>query len=180
MSKRSDQFERKPRDLYPTPEKAVGPLLPHLPNQSQFDEPCAGNGELINHLEAAGHVCAGASDIHPMSKNIDTLDALNISECHGDLFITNSPWPQKNGRGEPVLSLIIHLSGIAPTWLLLPADFAHNAYFSAVACRCQKIVSVGRVKWIKGSKHTGKDNAAWYLFDKPDDGLTAFYGRAVA
>ncbi len=24
---------------------------------------------------------------------------------------------------------------------------------------------IGRVKWIEGSKHTGKDNTCWYLFD---------------
>ena len=30
MGKRSD-FERKPRDFYPTPMEAVEPLLEHLP-----------------------------------------------------------------------------------------------------------------------------------------------------
>ena len=42
-----------------------------------------------------------------------------------------------------------------------------------------RIVSVGRVKWIAGSKFTGKDNAAWYLFDRPKNVPAEFYGRAA-
>ena len=41
----------------------------------------------------------------------------------------------------------------------------------------KKVVSVGRIKWIKDSKSTGKDNCCWYLFDKRFDGNTEFYGR---
>ena len=48
MGKRSD-FERKPRDFYPTPMEAVEPLLPHLPEGFKFAEPCAGNGALVEH-----------------------------------------------------------------------------------------------------------------------------------
>ena len=44
---------------------------------------------------------------------------------------------------------------------------------------CSKIVSVGRVKWIEGSKGVGKDNCAWYLFDAMKRGPTEFYGRTV-
>ena len=61
MGKRSD-FERKPRDFYPTPMEAVKPLLEHLPEDFLFAEPCAGNGALIKHLETKG-VCMWASDI---------------------------------------------------------------------------------------------------------------------
>jgi hypothetical protein len=180
MSKRSDQFERNPRGFYPTPEKAVVPLLRHLPDTLCFDEPCAGDGALVKHLETAGHFCGGASDIYPMGTGIDTIDAMMVSECYGDVFITNPPWPEPNGGGDPALSILMHLSGIAPTWALLPADFAHNVYFRTIEPRCQKIVSVGRVKWIEGSKHGGKDNSAWYLFDGSHDGVTEFYGRAAA
>ena len=37
MGKRSD-FERKPRDFYPTPFAAVEPLIDHLPNKFTFYE----------------------------------------------------------------------------------------------------------------------------------------------
>jgi hypothetical protein len=73
------------------------------------------------------------------------------------------------------------LSSIAPTWLLLPADICHNKYFqtSGLADRCQKIVSVGRVRWIPDSPRPGKDNCAWMLFDKRHSGKTEFYARAA-
>ena len=50
MGKRSD-FERKPRDFYPTPIEAVEPLVEHLPKTFDFAEPCAGDGTLVNHIE---------------------------------------------------------------------------------------------------------------------------------
>ena len=49
MGKRSD-FERVPRDYYPTPFEAVRPLVPHLPDKGLFGEPCAGDGRLIRHI----------------------------------------------------------------------------------------------------------------------------------
>jgi hypothetical protein len=148
MGKRS-KFERHPRGLYPTPESAVRPLLPHLSTPVHFDEPCAGDGALVRHLEAEGHSLGVASDIQPMAVGIATSDARSIEICSGEMFITNPPWPEPNKRGDPTLSILMHLSALAPTWLLLPADFAHNIYFHKVAVRCRKIVSVGRVKWIR-------------------------------
>jgi hypothetical protein len=180
MSKRSQNFKRNLRGLYPTPSAAVPPLLPFLPSAVRFDEPCAGNGALVGHLEAAGHCLGLASDIHPMADDIEKFDALSIDRCNGDMFITNPPWPEPNRRGEPALAILLHLSSLAPTWLLLPADFAHNVYFREVEPRCQKIVSVGRVKWIPGTKFSGKDNAAWYLFDEAHRGSVTFHGRLAA
>lgn len=178
MGKRSE-FERIPRGLYPTPVSAVRPLLPFLPAAVKFLEPCAGDGALVRHLEAAGHSVFGSSDIHPMAADISERDALNIEQYSGDMFIKNPPWPEPNQRGAPTLSILMHLSSLAPTWLLLPADFAHNVYFNKVSDRCRSIVSVGRVKWIPGTKGPGKDNAAWYLFDGTHTGQTVFHGRAA-
>jgi hypothetical protein len=179
MSKRSDKFERRPRDFYPTPVSAVTPVLPYLPNGVRFDEPCAGDGALIGHLASAGHTLVSASDIHPMADGITECDALDLDRCNGDMFVTNPPWPEPNRRGDPTLAILKHLSALAPTWLLLPADLAHNIYSSAVGDRCQKIVSVGRVKWIPGTKHSGKDNAVWCLFDATHAGQTVFYWRVA-
>ena len=50
MGKRSTGFERRPRDFYSTPPKAVAPLLPHLVPNTRFAEPCAGDGQLIDYL----------------------------------------------------------------------------------------------------------------------------------
>ena len=118
MGKRSD-FGRHPRGLYPTPVSAVQPLLPHLPAVVQFDEPCAGDGALVQHLEVAGHSLGIASDIQPMAHGILKYDAHVIVQFNGDMFITNPPWPEPNRRGDPTLTILMHLSSLAPTWLLL-------------------------------------------------------------
>jgi len=57
------------------------------------------------------------------------------------------------------------------------ADWMHTKQAAPYLKHCAMIVSVGRVRWIKGSKQDGKDNCAWYLFvDEETDG-TAFIGR---
>ena len=50
MGKRSD-YERKERDFYPTPLEAFLPVVPHLPYNFTYIEPCAGDGTLIKHIE---------------------------------------------------------------------------------------------------------------------------------
>ena len=64
MGKRSN-FERKERDFYPTPAKAVLPLIPHLRSAGikTFAEPCCGRGHLVRHLESFGLTCVYAGDI---------------------------------------------------------------------------------------------------------------------
>jgi hypothetical protein len=62
MGKRSN-FERIPRDFYPTPFEAVLPLIPHLGNAKTFSEPCCGGGDLVRHLESFDLRCAFAGDI---------------------------------------------------------------------------------------------------------------------
>ena len=92
--------------------------------------------------------------------------------CEGDMFITNPAWDRKI-----LHPLITHLSNLAPIWLLFDADWMHTKQSKAYMHRCAKIVSVGRIKWIPDSKMTGKDNCAWYLFDKNKWEETRFYGR---
>jgi len=176
MGKRSN-FERKPRDFYPTPYEGVVPLLPHLKEGTRFDEPCMGGGELITWLESHGHHCIECSDVAPIIDGWPSVDALNIPRCDGDMFITNPPW------SWPTLSkLIPHLANLAPTWLLLNADLMHNKRMGPFMKYCRKVVSVGRVSWMQNGKK-GFENCAWYLFDNSPrphhqwlDG-TVFYGR---
>jgi hypothetical protein len=59
MGKRSS-FERREADFYPTPRAAVVPLIPYLRGIRRFAEPCAGDGDLVGHLEAAGLRCVYA------------------------------------------------------------------------------------------------------------------------
>ena len=173
MGKRSD-FKRVERDFYPTPMAAVLPLLPHLPSRVTYSEPCAGNGALIDHLGKAGHRCVLAYDIFPKGQNIRQGNALKAKKSYlvGDYIITNPPWNRKI-----LHPMIKHFSAIRPTWLLFDSDWCHTKQSAEFMDSCEKIVSVGRVKWFPDTNQTGKDNAAWYLFDANFHGQTEFYGR---
>ena len=181
MGKRSN-FDRVPRDYYPTPLAAVEPLIPHLPYSFDYIEPCAGDGRLIDHLETLteGHgECLFACDIEPRDKRVVRHDALDL-EFGGygvvDYCITNPPWERKI-----LHPFIERWSQMCPTWLLFDADWMHTKQSAILMSYCVKVVSVGRVKWIEDSKSSGKDNCAWYLFDAflPPTTPTEFYGRTV-
>lgn len=172
MGKRST-FEKAPRSWYPTPAAAVVPLLPHLRPERRYAELCAGDGALIRHLDAAGHSCVWASDIHPLAEGIRKYDALwSLDLPPVDLIITNPPWDR------PILhQLIPRFVRVAPTWLLLDADWLHTRQSAPFLPMLRKIVSVGRVKWIPDSKMTGKDNCAWMLFGTASSFPPEFFGR---
>jgi len=196
MGKRSD-FERRERDFYPTPVKAVEPLIPHLPHRFTYVEPCAGKGDLVKALstfEGVAHggrfcaMCHEASDIHAgghyshlgTDNVIKQRDAFDIDDVPAevDFFITNPPWDRKI-----LHPLIIHLSAIRPTWLLFDADWTHTRQAAPYMMFLRKIVSVGRIKWIPDSPHTGKDNCAWHLFEPNYPGCgdfaPQFFGRGL-
>lgn len=171
MGKRSN-FERNPRDYYPTPEHAVLPLLPHFKKKVTFAEPCAGDGRLINHLEKHGHTCTAAFDIEPQTNNIQTGDALAWQPTtQFDCIITNPPWDRKI-----LHPMIEHFRQIAPTMLLFDADWMHTKQATEFLPYCHKIISIGRVKWFNDKG--GLDNSCWYLFDKTA-APTIFHERTI-
>lgn len=172
MGKRSS-FERRERDFYHTPREAVLPLLPHLNAGTRFCEPCAGDGALVDHLTAAGHICECAFDVEPQRPDIYRMDArANHSDGAPDCYITNPPWDR-----TILHEIIPNLARDLPTWLLFDADWLHTRQSVPFLPMLRKVVSVGRVKWIPDSKMTGKDNCAWYLFDARHEGETVFVGR---
>lgn len=173
MGKRSD-FDRIPKDLYQTWDpKAVAPLLPHLPARTKFAEPCCGEMALIRQLEAAGHVCYWASDIVDrtvpitvsgawVKSTVTEIDALKVTTPLqlADCIITNPPYLK-----DILFPMIEHFRKYNQAWLLLSADFMHNVGSAGVLKYCSKIVSIGRVTWIPGTK-PGKENSAWYCFEQ--------------
>jgi hypothetical protein len=172
MGKRSE-FERVPRDFYPSPREAVEPLVPHLAGETDYVEPCAGDGALIGWLNVLTDMrCEYASDIEPMADGIHRLDVFNAM-WGAELHITNPPWDRK--ILHPLIEKLTNRGGRA--WLLFDADWCHTKQAIPYLPRLRKIVSVGRVKWIPDSKMTGKDNCCWYYFTKPSDEPTIFYGR---
>ena len=169
MGKRSD-FARRPMDAYATPFKAVLPLMPHLRGVETFAEPCAGEGDLVRHLEALGLLCAHKTDIK------DGFDALELDlSGTADAIITNPPWTR-----EILHPMIRHFQRFAPTWLLFDADWIHTKQAAPFLQNCSHIVSVGRVKWIEGSAQTGKDNAAWHRFHAQHHEGPRFIGPQLA
>jgi hypothetical protein len=190
----SGEFDRVERDFYPTPASAVDPLLPFLEYERKsgdflgWSEPCVGGGAIVDALKSSYPNMVFSCDIEPTGKARPYSDLCNCHEitedicleCGIDVFITNPPWPAKFLKGEPTTGIIKHLSGLRPSWFLLSADIAHNGYMAHLLQRCTHIVSVGRVKWIPGSKNTGVDNCAWYRFDaKESPTVPRFYGRGI-
>ena len=166
MGKRSN-FERNPRDFYPTPKAAVLPLLGHLNLFGfgvNFIEPCAGDGRLIRHLETYGHKCVYACDIEPQAEGIEKQDALffgfQMLAC--DMIITNPPW-QREIMHDMIERFRVH----ADTWLLFDSDWMFCKQAKPYLKNCAKIVSVGRVSWMDNGQ-AGMDNACWYKFVKED------------
>jgi hypothetical protein len=170
MGKRSD-FPRRPMDDYATPYAAVVPLLPYLDGVRTFAEPCCGDGDLYRHLTACGIDCVLAFDL--VRHGVDAL-VLNAQQFrNADAIITNPPWTR-----ELLHPLISHFMRIKPTWLLFDADWMHTRQAAAFLGHCSHIVSVGRVKWIQDSPFTGKDNAAWYRFERHHSTGPRFCGWA--
>jgi hypothetical protein len=167
MGKRSSTFERRPADYYPTPPSAVLPLLPHLRGIRTFAEPCAGDGALVRHLESYGLRCVYAGDI---AAGKDALAVDDYGQI--DAIITNPPYTR-----DLMHRLIAHFQRIAPTWLLLDSDWASTRQAAPFLPSCSDIVAIGRVKWFEGTKHTGKDNYAWYRFDTRHSSGPVFRGR---
>ncbi|MDP5216717.1 class I SAM-dependent methyltransferase [Ruegeria sp. 2205SS24-7] len=174
MGKRSS-FDRIPRDAYDTPLEAVLPIIPQLPDSFWAWEPCAGRGQLIEHImdNHDGAILCG-SDIEPRAAWVFQRDALEVENSKADLIITNPPWDRK-----VLHPMIEHFSAMCPTWLLFDADWVHTKQSAPYIKWLRKIVSVGRVKWIPDSPYTGKDNCCWYLFDQKDTGPTEFVGRSI-
>lgn len=168
-------------DAYDTPEAAVLPLLPFLLDVKSFAEPCAGNGFLVRALERHGLKCVWQSDIRtdvkrpgPVKGGIDALTLRRIHVEKADCICTNPPWTR-----EILHPMIWAFMRLKPTWLLFDADWLHNQSSVPMIVHCRAIVSVGRVKWMADSEHTGLDNAAWFLFDYRHMGQPVFHPRSI-
>ncbi|APZ53114.1 hypothetical protein Ga0080574_TMP2780 [Salipiger abyssi] len=155
------------------------PLIRHISPGASYLEPCAGQYDLCDHLGAHGLTCIAATDIAPRDGRVHRMDALTITpedaaQTGADYIITNPPWSRE------ILHPMIELfSDALPTWLLFDADWIQTVQSAPFQWRLRRVVCVGRVKWIKGSKHTGKDNASWYLFDAKGTGPAEIFGRVA-
>jgi hypothetical protein len=164
MGKRS-AFARIERDDYPTPLSALPALLAQLAPHSKFIEPAAGRGDLVRHLEAAGHHCVGRYDLP------DDARTTRYPVTDGTVIITNPPG---YGRRDFLAELIENLSDQAETWLLLPFDWlANTSSAQLVNERLRLVVPIGRIRWFPNSPHTSLENYAWLLFDYANEANVA-------
>lgn len=166
MGKRSE-FKRVDKDYYPTIDiRAWQALKNHLPENFTYAEPCYGKGHLARMIEGD---MAWASDLE--GDGIDALTLTSDDIHHAEYIITNPPWSR-----HILHPMINHFRKLKPTWLLFDADWAHTKQSSEYMKYCRKIVSVGRLIWIEGTKTSGKDNCSWYLFQS-EECKTEFVGR---
>jgi hypothetical protein len=169
MGKRSSgTFEREQRDLYRSPLKAALPLIPFLRRDgiNTFAEPCVGEGDLKQHLESHGFLCTCEGDI---STGQDALACRDFGPV--DAIVTNPPFSRWVEMAE-------HFQKIATTWLLGELDWTANKYFARfLNSTCSDIVHIGRVRWIRGTKHNGKQNFVWYRLDARHVGGTVIHPR---
>ena len=115
----------------------------------------------------SGYVVVFAGDIRTTGQ-----DAFALNHYSGaDAVITNPPLSRRTRKPydcELLHDLIEHFLDIAPTtptWLLIHYGWSATRQAAKYLPHCSDIVVLPRVKWIEGSKHTGKDDHAWYRFD---------------
>lgn len=186
MSKRATgDFPRIEKDFYPTPFKAVLPLIPYLRRDGiqTFAEPGCGDGDLIRHLRSFGLSCVSRGDIR-FGQDALQLTVADLNDAQA--IISNLPFEYPEARSKlPRLMLdlmrhFLHLDVLS--YLLLPHDFLTNEYAAPFMKRCSDIIVVGRLKWIANSEHdSGFDNSVWGRFDAQHRGNTAFHNdRSMA
>jgi len=172
MNKRSD-FERRPKDRYYTWDPRAYPPLLSVVSPCRYAEPMCGRGDMVGALSEAGFWNVMRSDIDPpYNRDVFSLSADDFKDC--DKIITNPPWDRKI-----LHPLITHLVSFGkPVWLLFDSDWAFTKQSSPyIRDHCTRIVAVGRLKWVEGSKMDGKDNTSWYEFRKTKVAQTEFIGR---
>lgn len=173
---------RRKNDFYRTIDaRAVDALLPHVPPGTVFAEPCAGAGDLIQLLEAAGMVCDWALELGPQDPCLRNRWPIGIGNAlqlrredlgSASIFITNPPW--QRAMLHPIIR---HLAAIAPTWCLFDTGWMASGQAAPFAPLCSDIVPVGRLKWFADSEHDSTDDCAWYRFAADHRGGTVFHWR---
>ena len=146
MGKRSN-FERIPRDFYPTPHAAVPPLIPHLRGVRTFAEPCCGDGALVRHLESFGLRCAMRATSRPARtpwRSTSTARPTRSSQTRRTA----------QNHARPDRALPAHPADVAVNRL----DWACTKQAAPFMPSCSDIVSVGRLRWIEGTTMSGKQN----------------------
>lgn len=171
MSQRDSNYERRPHDLYETPDWVTAALLPHLPSRpvgSFIWEPACGSGQM----------CVSLSSRMPLAFVYGTdiragIDFLATKEPPGpaEAIITNPPYTHAAEFVAHALRLMEPGGGVVA--MLLRTDFAHAKSRQHLFRDCpafyRKVELLKRITWFQPKPgERGKspsENHAWFIWD---------------
>jgi len=169
MTKRAaGKFEPSRNEYYPTPAKAIDPLIPHLRQAGvkTFVEPCVGEGHLRDYLVQNGFRCVNSGDINQTQRS----DARRWGKENfkgADVVVTNTPWSH-----DLMEAIMLRQTNYLPGWFLVYSDWVFTKQSASIMReRCTDIVPIGRVKWFPDSASVGFDNCCWVrmtAYKQPD------------
>ncbi|WP_159953166.1 hypothetical protein [Rhizobium sp. 18065] len=169
MPKQYKKFPRNKHDEYNTPLEPALPLRAFLSGVRTFAEPCCSNGQLVEHVESFGPLCIHSDDIR---YGTDALTDPVLRALIVDAIITNPPYTWS------ILKQMLGLfPTIAPTWMLLEADFKYLEHAMPYMPMCSDVVPIGQIRWFADTKHKSFKRYAWYRFDVRNTQLTIFHPR---
>ena len=144
------------------------PLIPYLHGGIQtFAEPCCGDGDLVRHLESFGLACVYAGDIQHRPGCACARRLRRVRRDHYQSALS------RDVMHRLIDALPAHRADVAAAGRGLEQTRQAAPFLP----HCSDIVTIGRVKWIEGSKHTGKDNFPWYRFDSRHKAGPVFHWR---
>jgi len=165
MTKRAaGKFKVVPNQYYPTPGKAIDPLIMFLQEMGvkTFVEPCYGKGHIVDYLESQGFKCVRKGDIE---EGEDARDWKQADFVGADVCITNTPW-----SNDLMQEIMWAQTQHVPGWFLINSDWIFTKQSAKIMWeRCTDIVPIGRVKWFDNK--VGFDNCTWVrmtAFKQPD------------
>ena len=175
MTVRGANYDRRPNDLYETPEEAVDALLSVWKPGKNVCDPCCASGNVLRALRRHGHVADG-DDI---ANGYDFINDQWRWPRHD--VVTNPPYGDRQGR--LAMRFVVRALEVARTHvaMLLPVDFDSGRSRVDVFRDCPrfagKIVLLNRIRWFDGT--AGSTNHAWFLWHRLHGGKPPTISYAI-
>ena len=150
------------KDRFQTPAWAVEAIMPMLPKEWQYWEPCAGKGNIVRAMKEAGYLCCG-SDVEGLAEycpHYEPIDFLRHEPKGHDAIITNPPY---SNYGE-FIRRCFELG--KPFALLIPDSFADSTKRMEIIREYGGVDVVylpERVAFETPTGRTGKDSSPNFL-----------------
>lgn len=165
MSQRDSGYGRKPNDFYETPAWVTEALRPYLVGARMIWDPAAGNGAMVEVLDAWPDVKVRGTDI---KSGTDFLKANTVSgELPFDTIVCNPPYSMGQAFIEQALQLTRRQRGRVA--MLLRTDFDHaktrKHLFGGCPEFARKLVLTSRIRWFAGTTGSPSFNHAWFMWD---------------